>query len=60
MLTRTVFEPEHEAFRANVRTFLEEEVVPEYADWITEGRPSARFWKGVGALGALGIGVPEE
>lgn len=60
MLTRTVFEPEHEAFRATVRTFLEEEVVPEYDDWITEGRPSARFWKGVGALGILGIGVPEE
>ena len=60
MLNRTVFEPEHEAFRTTVRTFLEEEVVPEYADWITQGRPSARFWKGVGALGILGIGVPEE
>ncbi|MFI5623307.1 acyl-CoA dehydrogenase family protein [Nocardioides sp. NPDC051685] len=60
MLTRTVFEPEHETFRATVRTFLEEEVVPEYPDWIAAGRPSSRFWKGVGALGVLGIGVPEE
>jgi acyl-CoA dehydrogenase len=60
MLTRTVFEPEHETFRATVRAFLEEEVIPEYPDWITAGRPSTRFWKGVGTLGVLGIGTPKE
>ncbi len=60
MLPRTVFDPEHEQFRELVRAFLHEEVVPEYAEWRAQGRPSTRFWKGVGALGVLGIGVPGE
>ncbi|WP_202033239.1 acyl-CoA dehydrogenase family protein [Nocardioides sp. WS12] len=60
MLTRTVLGTEHETFRATVRAFLEEEVVPEYPAWISTGRPSDGFWKGMGALGVLGIGVPEE
>ncbi|KAA1422116.1 acyl-CoA dehydrogenase [Nocardioides humilatus] len=59
-MTRSIFDTTHDDFRAKVRAFLHDEVVPEYDDWCTEGRPSARFWKGVGALGVLGIGVPEE
>jgi acyl-CoA dehydrogenase len=60
MLPRSIFDATHDDFRRQVRAFLHDEVVPEYDDWRTEGRPSARFWKGVGALGVLGIGVPEE
>ncbi|WP_245993617.1 acyl-CoA dehydrogenase family protein [Nocardioides immobilis] len=60
MLTRSIFDAEHDEFRQRVRTFLNDEVVPEYAEWQAEGRPSSRFWKGVGAIGVLGIGVPEE
>jgi acyl-CoA dehydrogenase len=60
MAPRRVFTDDQETFRGLVQGFLNTEVVPEYASWTSEGRPSARFWKGVGALGVLGIGIPEE
>lgn len=60
MLSRSIFETDHEELRLKVRAFLHDEVVPEYDDWRKEGRPSAGFWKGMGALGVLGIGVPAE
>jgi len=60
VLPRSIFDATHDAFRQKVRAFLHDEVVPEYGEWRAAGRPSDRFWKGVGALGVLGIGVPEE
>jgi acyl-CoA dehydrogenase len=60
MIPRTLFTTEQEALRTAVRTHLASEVVPEYATWAEDGRPSAGFWKGMAALGVLGIGVPEE
>jgi len=60
MAARTVYTDDHEAFRALVRDYLVTEVVPEYPSWAEAGQPSASFWKGVAALGVLGIGVPEE
>jgi acyl-CoA dehydrogenase len=60
MIPRTLFTPEQEALRLDVRNYLLGEVVPEYPSWAVEGRPSAGFWKGMAALGVLGIGVPEE
>jgi long-chain-acyl-CoA dehydrogenase len=55
---RAVFTEEQEAFRGVVRDFLVTEVVPEYPDWIEQGRPSRRFWQRTGELGMLGMGVP--
>jgi acyl-CoA dehydrogenase len=60
MTPRTVFTQEQDAFRAVVRDYLVNEVVPEYPSWERDGMPSANFWKGVAVLGVLGIGVPEE
>jgi len=60
MALRTVFTEGQETFRGTVRDFLDAEVVPDYPSWMEDGKPSSRFWKGVGALGVLGIGVPEE
>lgn len=57
--TRTVFTESQELFRDTVRAFLDEYVVPEYPDWMREGRPSRRFWEGAAQVGILGIGVPE-
>lgn len=57
---RAVFTAEHERFRALVRTFLEDEVVPAYPDWAEAGRPSREFWERAGELGMLGIDVPEH
>jgi acyl-CoA dehydrogenase len=59
-MSRTVFTEQHERFRATVREFLHDEVVPEYPQWKREGKPSRRFWDGAARLGILGIGVPEE
>jgi len=60
MIPRSLFTPEQEALRLDVRNYLLGEVVPEYPSWAVEGRPSTGFWKGMAALGVLGIGVPEE
>jgi acyl-CoA dehydrogenase len=60
MMPRSVFTGEHEAFRRRVRDFLAQEVVPQYPSWAAAGMPPAQFWKGVGALGVLGIGVPVQ
>jgi acyl-CoA dehydrogenase len=57
---RTIFTPEHEAFRRQVRAFLEGEVVPDFAEWEKEAKPPKEFWRRAGELGMLGIGVPEE
>jgi len=60
MIPRSLFTLELEALRLDVRTYLLGEVVPEYPSWAVEGRPSTGFWKGMAALGVLGIGVPEQ
>jgi len=57
---RSGFTEEHHLFRAEVRKFLSDEVVPEYPEWIRLGRPSERFWRRAGELGILGVGIPAE
>jgi acyl-CoA dehydrogenase len=57
---RTVFTESQEQFRDTVRAFLNDQVTPEYPDWVRDGKPSGRFWEGAAELGILGIGVPEE
>jgi long-chain-acyl-CoA dehydrogenase len=57
---RTIYGPEHEAFRETVRTFLAKEVEPHYGDWETAGRPPRDFFTKAGALGILGLQVPSE
>lgn len=57
---RSVFTEEQERFRTTVRGFLNADVVPDYAAWLAEGKPSRRFWRGAADVGILGIGVPEE
>jgi alkylation response protein AidB-like acyl-CoA dehydrogenase len=59
-MRRRVYTEEHERFRAVVRAFFEDEVLPEYAEWEIAGRPAAWFWRRAAELGVLGIGVPEE
>ncbi|MEV6985401.1 acyl-CoA dehydrogenase family protein [Sphaerisporangium sp. NPDC051017] len=58
-MRRTVFGELHDAFRAKVRDFIRNEVVPAYPEWEVRGRPDRRFWQRAGEIGILGIGVPE-
>jgi len=59
-LPRAVYEDEHERFRAVVRAFLTDEVLPDYPQWEKAQCPPRWFWERAGALGILGIGVPER
>jgi alkylation response protein AidB-like acyl-CoA dehydrogenase len=59
-MQRTLNEPEHEAFRDTVRTFLERQVVPRHADWEKAGIVDREVWVEAGKQGLLGMDVPEE
>jgi acyl-CoA dehydrogenase len=57
---RTVYNEDHDAFRAMIRDFIETEVVPVHHDWEKAGHPPRDFYRRLGELGILGIQVPEE
>jgi alkylation response protein AidB-like acyl-CoA dehydrogenase len=59
-MQRTLNEPEHEAFRDTVRTFLERHVTPRHADWEKAGIVDRDVWVEAGKQGLLGMDVPEE
>jgi acyl-CoA dehydrogenase len=57
---RTVFGPDHEAFRSMIREFIAEEIVPVYPEWEERGRVPREFYKRLGELGVFGMEIPEE
>jgi len=57
---RAPFEPEHDAFRAAVRGFLDKQVVPFHKQWEAAGIVPREVWVEGGKQGLLGMGVPEE
>jgi alkylation response protein AidB-like acyl-CoA dehydrogenase len=59
MLARKLFTAEHEQFRQSVRRFAQKEVVPYYDQWEKDGCVSRELWRKAGALGLLGINLPE-
>jgi long-chain-acyl-CoA dehydrogenase len=59
-MKRWIFAEEHDAFRAGLRRWLREEVVPRYADFEEQGQVGRGVWKSAGDLGFLGTDVPEE
>jgi acyl-CoA dehydrogenase len=59
MIPRTVYDPEHELFRSNVRRFLQEEVEPFHAQWEKEGQVDRDLWRKAGAQGYLVPQAPE-
>ena len=59
-MERRIFTSEQDAFRLEVRAFLEQDVVPSYPEWEAEAMPPREFWRRAGELGILGIGVPPE
>ncbi|UNO41898.1 acyl-CoA dehydrogenase family protein [Streptomyces sp. MST-110588] len=59
-MRRTVFNEDHEAFRAAIRDFIAAEVVPYYDEWMAAGQAPRDFYKKLGELGVFGIEVPEE
>jgi acyl-CoA dehydrogenase len=59
MIRRTLFSPEHEAFRDTVKRFIAEHVSPHHADWERAGQVPRSLWHKAGELGLLCCNVPE-
>ncbi len=59
MLPRTLYGPEHEAFRRTVRRFMEEEVVPHHQAWEQQQHVDRSLWNRAGELGLLCLTIPE-
>src|ERR1700739_135966 len=59
-MQRDLFNEDHESFRELARDFIEQEVVPAYPEWEKAGRMPRNVFKQMGALGILGMTIPEE
>ncbi len=60
MITRDLFNEEHEAFRDTVRRFIDKEIAPHHAQWEETGVVPRDLWLKAGAAGMLCCTVPEE
>lgn len=60
MIPRTLFSPEHEEFRKNVRRFLAEEIMPNHERWEEQNCVDRSIWNRAGELGMLCMTMPEE
>jgi alkylation response protein AidB-like acyl-CoA dehydrogenase len=60
LIPRTLFGPEHEAFRASFRRFLERECVPLTEKWDKQQYVDRELWQRAGELGFLCVTMPEQ
>jgi len=58
-MQRTLFEPEHDAFREMVRAFMERSVAGRHPEWEKAGIVDRAVWLEAGKQGMLGMDVPE-
>lgn len=56
----TPFTTEHDALRASIRRFVEDELAPHARQWEDDGWIADWVWPRMGELGLLGLSVPEE
>lgn len=59
-MRRTIFEPEHQEFRATARSFFEAECAPHTEKWERQGHADRSAWLAAGKLGLIGWDMPEE
>jgi alkylation response protein AidB-like acyl-CoA dehydrogenase len=57
--TAPLSSPEHDAFRATVRRFVQDEVAPWHAQWERDGQVPKALWRRAGELGLLCLTMPE-
>jgi acyl-CoA dehydrogenase len=60
MIERTLFSPEHEAFRDSFRRFMDKEIAPFHAHWEEQGYVDRAVWNKAGENGFLCMTMPEE
>ena len=56
----SIYEQEHQDFRASARAFMEKEVVPFHDQWEKDGQVSREVWRKAGEAGLLCFDVEEE
>ena len=59
MIPRTLFSPEHEAFRDSFRRFMDKEIAPHHEAWEEQGYVDREVWRKAGANGFLCMSMPE-
>jgi alkylation response protein AidB-like acyl-CoA dehydrogenase len=59
-MQRSIFDSEHDMFRATARAFLEKECAPHAAEWEKAGNTGREIWRKAGTAGLLGWEVPER
>jgi alkylation response protein AidB-like acyl-CoA dehydrogenase len=57
---RTIFDEDHELFRAAFRQFLDKEIVPRNDEFERDGIMDREVFRAAGAAGFLGFAAPEE
>ncbi len=60
MIPRTLFSPEHDLFRDQVRRFIAAEITPHHAQWEADGIVPRALWRKAGEAGLLCTEVPAE
>ena len=60
MIPRTLFNEDHEAFRATARRFFETEISPYHEKWEEQQHIDRELWNKAGELGLLCPTMPEE
>ncbi|MED5389662.1 MAG: acyl-CoA dehydrogenase family protein [Pseudomonadota bacterium] len=60
MIPRTLFNADHEAFRATARRFFETEIAPFHEKWEEQQHLDRGLWNKAGELGLLCATMPEE
>ena len=60
MIHRTIFSPEHEAFRDSFRRFIDKEIAPFHAEWEEQGYVDRAVWSKAGENGFLCPTMPEQ
>jgi acyl-CoA dehydrogenase len=59
MIERTLYSPDHEAFRDSFRRFIDKEIAPFHADWEDQGYVDRTVWSKAGDNGFLCMSMPE-
>ncbi len=60
MIERSLFTPDHEAFRDSFRRFMDKEIAPHHANWEEQGYVDRAVWNKAGENGFLCMTMPEE
>ena len=59
-MRRSIFEPDHDLFRASFAAFIAKEISPHFADWEKAGLTPHDLLAQAGVHGFVGMAVPEQ